>query len=132
MTAIRFGYAILFVPSVQDALTFYERAFGFQDSFLHPAGDYGELKTGDTKIAFTSHTLATQAVPFTYQPIESAQPTFGVEFTLVTPDVDAAFTRATQAGAEPLAQPHDTSWGQRVAYVRDCHGLGIGIATPMD
>ena len=126
-----FGYAIVYVESVVDTIAFYEAAFGFTDSFVHEGKDYGELKTGTTKLAFTAHELAATAVPFTYTPT-TAEARPGVEFTLTTPDVDASFARATAAGATPLAEPTDKPWGQRVAYIADLNGFAIGIATPMD
>ncbi len=126
-----FGYAIVFVPSVPDTLSFYERAFGFSDSFLHEGQDYGELQTGTTKLAFTSHTLAANAVPFSYRATNPTEKPLGAEFTLTTPDVDALFAQALDAGATKLSDPHDMPWGQRVAYVADLNGFAIGIATPM-
>lgn len=37
-------------------------------------------------------------------------------------DVDATFAEAVQAGARPLAEPQDRSWGGRSAYVADPEG----------
>ena len=126
-----FGYTIIYVPSVPDAIAFYEGAFGFTDSFIHDSNDYGELNTGVTKLAFTSHALAAKAVPFEYQPSSPDGVRLGVEVTLITPEADALFHRAVKAGATEIAAPHDTPWGQRVAYVADINGFPIGIATPM-
>lgn len=127
----KFGYAIVYVPSVPKTITFWERAFGFTDSFVHEGKDYGELKTGDAKIAFTSHQLATEAVPFSYQSSESGGTPLGVEFTLTDPNVDALYQRAVDAGAKPIMAPTDKPWGQRVAYVLDLNGFAVGLATPM-
>jgi len=129
--SLQFGYAILYVPSVPEAIAFYERAFGFADSFLHEGKDYGELKTGATKLAFTSHELAEKAVPFKYIPATPEGKKLGVEFTLTFPDVDGLFQRALEAGAVEVSAPHDMPWGQRVAYVADIHGFVVGLATPM-
>lgn len=52
-----FRYTILYVDNVSNALDFYERAFGFRRLFLHEGGDYGELDTGGTKLAFSSRAL---------------------------------------------------------------------------
>jgi lactoylglutathione lyase len=125
------GYTIFFVPSVSEAIDFYERAFGFSNSFIHEAGDYGQLQTGTTALAFTSHALAAQAVPFTYAPSTPKGPRPGMEITLVAPDVDALFDRAVAAGATPLSPPCDKPWGQRVAYVADINGFPVGLGTPM-
>jgi lactoylglutathione lyase len=40
-----------------DALTFYKDAFGFETRFLHESGQYGELNTGETVLAFASHAM---------------------------------------------------------------------------
>ena len=129
--SVEFGYAIVYVPSVPEAIEFYEAAFEFEDSFIHESEDYGELATGNTKLAFTSHDLAAKSVPFSYQAVDEADQSPGVEFTLTTDDVDTAWRRAVDAGATSLQKPHDAPWGQRVAYVKDCFGFPVGIATPM-
>ena len=49
---IKFGYTIAYVDNVDDELTFFERAFGIERRFIVPGGDYGELNTGDTVLAF--------------------------------------------------------------------------------
>lgn len=49
---MEFGYTIVYVSSVADALSFYRDAFGFEIRFLHDSGDYGELNTGETVLAF--------------------------------------------------------------------------------
>lgn len=46
---MKFGYTIVYVPSVSDAFAFYERAFGLQIRLLH--------ESGSTTIAFASHAL---------------------------------------------------------------------------
>ena len=125
------GYVIVYVPDVAAAVRFYEQAFGLARGFVHEAGDYAELATGQTRLAFTSHALGASAVPVAYTPLELQRPPAGVELTLVADDVAAAFERAVAAGATPLAQPHDTSWGQTVSYVRDLVGTLVGIASPM-
>jgi lactoylglutathione lyase len=54
---MKFGYTIVYVSSVMDTLTFYKDAFGFETRFLHESGDYGELATGETVLAFACHDL---------------------------------------------------------------------------
>ncbi|MEM6930539.1 MAG: VOC family protein [Myxococcota bacterium] len=130
MDSIAFGYTILFVESVPNTLAFFERAFGLATRFLHPAGDYGELQTGATRLAFTSHELASTAVPFDYHASSPSAP-LGMEITLTTRDVDGAFARALQAGATKLSDPVDKPWGQRVAYVMTPNGIGVGLTSPL-
>lgn len=47
---MKFGYTIVYVASVRQALAFYEAAFGFETRFLRESGDYGELDTGAARI----------------------------------------------------------------------------------
>ncbi|MFF0991355.1 VOC family protein [Kocuria nitroreducens] len=128
---MKLGYVIVYVPQVAAALEFYRRAFGFDQAFLHESGDYGQLDTGETAVAFTSHALGASAVPVPYTALDPTAPPAGFELTLTTGTVDEDFTRAVDAGAQPLSEPHDEPWGQRVSYVRDPFGVLIGIASPM-
>jgi lactoylglutathione lyase len=57
---MQLGYTILYVPNVPATLKFYEAAFGLTTRFLHESGDYGELETGSTALAFSSHSLMQQ------------------------------------------------------------------------
>ena len=52
-----FRYTILYVEDVAQSLDFYERAFGLVRGFLHESGDYGEMVTGETRLAFSSTRL---------------------------------------------------------------------------
>ena len=128
---MQLGYVIVYVPDVEEALEFYERAFGMSRRFLHDSGDFGEVETDGARLAFTSHRLGESAVPVPYVAADPSAPPFGFELTLLTDQVDSAFAAAVAAGATPLAEPHDEPWGQRVSDVRDIVGILVGIATPM-
>jgi len=52
-----FRYTILYVDNVAASLAFFTRAFGLETGFVHESGHYGELSTGDTKLAFSSNAL---------------------------------------------------------------------------
>ncbi len=129
---MQLGYVIVYVDDVGEALRFYEEAFGLTRALLHESGQFGQLSTGETSLAFTSHELGAAAVPVPYAALDARAAPVGMEITLLTDGVDAAFGRAVAAGAAPLSEPHDEPWGQRVCYVRDPFGTLIGIATPMD
>ncbi|ADB48945.1 VOC family protein [Conexibacter woesei] len=125
------SYLVIYVPDVPAALSFYESAFGLRRRFLHESQQFGELDTGTTALAFTSHALAADAVPLRYRPLRPADEAAGFELTLTTDDVAAAFDHAVAAGASGVAVPQETPWGQTVAYVRDHVGTAVGLATPM-
>lgn len=126
---MQLGYTILYVPDVRAALHFYEQAFGFSTRFVHESGDWGELDTGATKLAFCSLNLLAQMgkTPGTPEP---ERPCF--EVALLTQEVEAAYQRAVAHGATPLQAPEQMPWGQTVAYVRDLNGFWVELCTPMD
>jgi lactoylglutathione lyase len=127
---MRFGYTILYVSDVASSLDFYERALGQRRRFVHESGQYAELDTGDTALAFAAHELAAANLPGIYRPEErpSSRPPFEVCF--VTDNVQAAFDRAVEGGAAAVSPPQTKPWGQDVAYVRDPDGNLVELASP--
>jgi uncharacterized glyoxalase superfamily protein PhnB len=127
---MRFGYAILYVRDVSASLDFYERAFGQRRRFLHDSGDYAELETGSTALAFAALDLAASNLPGGFRPAPADESAPAFEVCFVSEDVAAAFERAVGAGAEPVSAPQTKPWGQDVAYVRDPDGTLVEIASP--
>ena len=123
-----FRYAILYVADVTAALDFHEAAFGFRRLFLHEAGDYGELDTGTTKIAFSSRALMEELgkSPGVADP---KAPVFELAFE--TGDVPAALERALSAGAVLVQAAREEPWGQTTSYVSDPDGYLIEICSPV-
>jgi lactoylglutathione lyase len=128
---MRFGYAILYVRDVAASLDFYERAFGQRRRFLHESGEYGELETGGTALAFAALDLAASNLPDRFRPAPTAKSAPPFEVCFVTDDVAASFERAVREGAEPVTEPQRKPWGQDVAYVRDQDGTLVEIASPV-
>ncbi|WP_085317166.1 VOC family protein [Derxia lacustris] len=126
---MKFGYTIVYVSSVADALAFYEAAFGFSRRFLHESGSYGELDTGATTLAFAAHELGAAHFPAGYRKVDDGGTPLGIELGLVCADVPAAFDRAVAAGAEPLVAPAAMPWGQTVAWVRGKDGTLVELCT---
>lgn len=123
---MKFRYTILYVADVPAALEFYKAAFGFEIGFLHEGKDYGELITGETKLAFAAKTLIAQLgeVPMDVTP---DRPAFGLSFE--TDDVAAGLARAVAAGAK-LAKPIVTQpWGQTTCSVSDLDGYLIEVCS---
>jgi catechol 2,3-dioxygenase-like lactoylglutathione lyase family enzyme len=131
MVQVRFGYTILYVRDVQASLEFYERAFGQQRRFLHESREYGELETGATTLAFATQGLAALNVPDAFRSTAPADGPAAFEVCFVTDDVDGAYRRAIDAGADEASAPRVKPWGQRVAYVRDLDGNLVEIASPI-
>ena len=126
---MKFGYAIQYVDDVERTIAFYERAFGLERGMVQP--EYGELATGDTKLAFAAKAHVASFLPLAFQGngLENAPPP--MEIGLVTEDVKAAYERAVGAGAAPVMAPVAKPWGQIVGYVRDPNGFLVEICSPM-
>ncbi len=121
-----FRYTILYVDDVPSSLDFFEKAFGLKRGVLHEGGDYGELITGETKLAFSSRELMRQLDKNPASP-EADAPTFEIAFE--TDDVAAALRRALDAGAALIQDVRDEPWGQTTSYVADRNGYLIEICT---
>lgn len=121
-----FRYTILYVDDVSASLSFFERAFGLERIFLHEGGDYGELATGATKLAFSSTDLMRQLGKNPAAPKPDA-PVFEIAFE--TDDVGAALKKALAAGATLVQDVRDAPWGQTTSYVSDPNGYLIEICS---
>jgi len=128
---MKFGYTIVYVDSVAETLAFYKEAFGFETRFLHEAGEYGELSTGETTLAFASHAMGEMNLGGQYQKCDPNGLPLGVELAFVADDVAAAYKRAIDAGAVAIKEPTKKPWGQVVAYVRATEGSLIELCSPM-
>lgn len=121
-----FRYTILYVHDVESTLGFFKSAFGFETAFLHESKDYGELDTGQTKLAFSSIELMQNLgkSPAT-EPVKN--PAFEIAFE--TGDVATALAKAVKAGAELVQDVTEMPWGQTIAYVRLPEGILIELCT---
>jgi catechol 2,3-dioxygenase-like lactoylglutathione lyase family enzyme len=128
---MKLGYTIIYVPHVAESLTFFEGAFGLSRRFLHESGDYGELETGETTLAFASHELGKMNFPAGFVAASESSKPLGVEIALVTPSVVEAHAKALAAGATELKEPETKPWGQVVSYVRCPDGTLVEICSPV-
>ena len=128
---MRFGYTILYVENVIQAIAFYERAFGLTRRFVADDASYGEMETGDTTLAFVNHTLVAEFIPGGYRRTDLAELPVGIEIGFVTDDVSAAWDTALAAGAFVVSPPTTKPWGLIVAYVRAPAGMLVEICTPV-
>lgn len=129
---MKLGYVILYVPRVAESVAFYESAFGMECRFRHGGeeGDYAEMATGETALAFASEALA-DSHGFAYRKTTPEGESPSVELALVTDDVPSAFDKAIAAGATVAKQPSEQPWGQTVSYVRDQNGYLVEICSPV-
>lgn len=128
---MKFGYTIIYVPDVEASLAFFEKAFGLSRRFLHESGDYGELNTGETTLAFAAHDLGAMNLPAGYVAASASKQPLGVEVAFVTPSVGQAYLNAVAAGALSLKEPETKPWGQVVSYVRCPDGTLVELCSPL-
>ena len=138
----RLGRATLRVRpgGVRAALDFYVRAFRLRERFAAPDGTYGELDTGAVALAFCDAEHAGGGLsggtagerPALARPPRGGLAPAAVEVGLVVADVDAAHAHAVAAGAESVAPPATTPWGQRVSYVRDEEGFLVELCGELE
>ena len=121
-----FRYAILYVNDVPETLAFFKAAFGFETLFLHEGKDYGELDTGQTKLAFSAISLMQQLGK---SPADGAIANPSFELAFETDDVAQAMENAIAAGAQKVQDPQEMPWGQTTAYVRYDDRFLIEICT---
>ena len=126
-----FGYVIVYTANVADSVQFYEKAFNMKPGFLHESGQYAEMDTGHTKLAFVSDELISQGLPIPYRKNIQSEVPAGVEVVLVAKDIENAYTHAIKNGATPVKKPEEKPWGQKVGYVRDNNGVVIELTTPI-
>lgn len=127
---MKLGYVIIYTSDVGATVDFYEKAFGLQRRFVHESGQYAEMETGATALAFVADDLAASNVPPYRKNIAREMPA-GVEVVLVQDKIEEAFQHAVANGAVPVREPVVKPWGQVVGYVRDNNGVLVELATPM-
>jgi lactoylglutathione lyase len=110
---------------------FFKQAFGVQQKILHGSGDYGELNTGETPLAFASHALGKLNFPEGHMHASASKQPLGMEIALVTEDVHAADRAAIAHGATELSAPAQKPWGQVVSYVRAPDGTLVELCSPV-
>ncbi len=127
------GYTIFYVADVRATVAFFHDAFELEPKFVTDEGDYGELATGTTTLAFAAIPLAMDGLSSGggFTPSNPNQPPQAASITLVSNEFDALFTQALAAGAIRYVDPTEKPWGQTVAYVRDANGILIALATPV-
>ena len=128
---MKFGYTIIYVSDVEQTVSFYERVFGLSRRFVHESGQYAELETGSTALAFASDALGEMNLNGNYVKNQAGQTPPGFEIAFVSDDVFAAYEQAVSAGAVAVSGPKTKPWGQTVAYVRDLNGIVVEIASPI-
>ncbi|RXF03451.1 VOC family protein [Pseudoalteromonas sp. PS5] len=123
-----FVKTVIYVDSVEEVLDFYYQAFGLSTCDMTDDGDYGELDTGEVKLAFASHPLAQSQFKQDYIRCHPKQPALGFEITLSCVNVPECYDKAVEAGAEPLSAPSQKG-SVTQAYVRAIEGTLVALVS---
>ena len=126
------GYAkitpYLVVRDCAAAIEFYKKAFGAEEIFrmLMPDSDrimHAEIKVNGTPV------MMTEEVPEwgSQSPLDLGGTP--VSLHLYVSDIDSVYTRAQEAGCEPVMPPQDMFWGDRFGRLKDPYGHSWSIAT---
>lgn len=129
--SLQYAYTILYVENVTQTMAFYCDAFGFEQKMITPEGDYGELVTGSTTLAFASLELGAANFKKGFEASKPGKVPFGIELAFTTEDVAGAMQKAIEHGAALLEAAVTKPWGQQVGYVRDINGFIVELCTPM-
>ena len=119
---MKMGYVTLYVEDIPAAIAFYGKIFGLTLRFKHESGEYAEMETGNTVLAFAHHDLASSLVPEGYQQANISSTPLGMQVGFEVEDVNGLYDRAVEAGAKPVAEPEDKPWGFKSAMVLDPNG----------
>lgn len=128
---MKFSYTILYVRDVTQSVAFYQQVFGLKQRFIHESGQYAEMETDTTTLAFAANELAKSNLPQGFAENSLSSLPTGIEIGFVTDDVAFTVKGAVEAGANIVVEPKVKPWGQTVAYVRDLDGILVSINSPM-
>ncbi len=118
----------LVIRDCAKAIEFYKRALGAQEISRMAAPDgksiwHAELRIGDSVVFLSDEMLGMS------RPAPTPDAPVPVTMWLYVTDCDAAFRRATDAGAKATMPPADMFWGDRCAGVADPFGYAWSFAT---
>lgn len=113
----------------QEAITFYEQAFGAHEEMRHLADDGQRLMHAHLKVNGGSLML-NDDFPEYREGGESAAPG-GVTLHLHVPDADAVWDKAVAAGATVKMPLENQFWGDRYGQLADPFGFTWSIGGPV-
>jgi PhnB protein len=122
----------LIIKGASEAIDFYKRAFGATElsrmPFPAPEGQvklgHAALQIGDSRLFVVDE--------FPQQGVFGPGASSPVTVHLYVTDVDAAFARAVEAGANALMPPVDMFWGDRYCKLVDPFGHHWSIAEHLE
>jgi lactoylglutathione lyase len=125
------GYVIFYVADVPRTAAFWRDAFDLEIRFAHDSGDYTELATGATTLAFVGDRLmAHQGI--TYRANRPGGEPAGAQISLTTATPARLYERAVARGARAHKPVETKPWGQESGFVLDENGILVEICTPVE
>ena len=121
--------AYLIVDDAARALEFYRDAFGATELFRLPMGNrigHAEIQIGDTRLMLADEFPDMNALS------PSSRGGATSSFMIYVEDVDAAYAKAVQAGAQADRPVSDEFWGDRIGSVIDPFGHRWSLATHVE
>jgi uncharacterized glyoxalase superfamily protein PhnB len=118
----------LSVRNADEAIAFYNRAFGAEEVVRMPGPDGKGVMHGEVRIG-NSMVMISDEMPMADCKSPQSLGGTSVNLFLYVQDVDAMYQRALAAGAKATMPPTDMFWGDRYAKVMDPYGHSWGIAT---
>jgi PhnB protein len=117
----------LVCAGASDAIAFYKKAFGATEVLRVPSSDgrllHATIRIGDSAIMLNDEFPDMGALG------PKARGGSSVTIHLFVEDADAAFDRATKAGAKVVMPLQDMFWGDRYGLLEDPFGHSWSIAT---
>ena len=117
------------VDNAAEAIRFYSQAFGASEIMRLPMGDriaHAEIRVGDSVVMLSDEWPDMGKL----SPKNRGGATAGLMVYLE--DVDAAYQRALDAGAQPEQPVTDQFWGDRTGSVKDPFGVTWMLATHVE
>jgi uncharacterized glyoxalase superfamily protein PhnB len=105
---------VLVYPDVRAAVTWLETAFGFEERVRVGEAHRAQLHVGEDGALIIADTRGQQVAP------SAGSVTHLIKVRV--PDVDAAFTRARDAGARVMDEPASHEYGERSCTLEDLAG----------
>ena len=125
----------LVVADMDEAVDFYQRAFGAMELYRSPcAGGVGlhvNLRIWESLVCLSQEVPSVRRERVEYSTLASPATLGGSTciFQVRVPDADEAFDRAVRSGAAPSLPPTDMFWGDRYSLVEDPFGFQWAIVT---
>jgi PhnB protein len=119
----------LVISNAAKAIDFYRKAFGAEELFRMPAPDGSRLMHATIKIGDAPVMMSDEFPEYGGNRGPDIVGGTTVSIHLNVPDVDKAFAKAVEAGANVIMPLADMFWGDRYGKVRDPFGHEWSLAT---